>query len=203
LNWISMGIGIGAVIVAMLVFLEVKRWANQKASQNKVLLAILPPTGIKYYALATKDEKMLKIKSPTQRDKSHVYIVDKEAAWDAWWPFSDFRLTQVLIKEITYYEGQKEPALKRGIDEIANARTVAIIQDSNDLAALAREVRGDNDTLFGAKTGVITVIVCAIILIVAGVGTYYTYKGYDYVIRTSQIAQLLAEKLGIIVPVVK
>jgi hypothetical protein len=192
LNWDSLFIGIAVISLATLIFIEFRRWQNNRDSQHCVQLEILPPTGQIYYALAKKDEHSLTIKSPSQRDVKFTYMVDTHATWDVSYPSSDLSITQVNIKRVTYYEGGKEPALKRkvlvtetdenGRDfkvlkdiEIATPTLVALAKDGNDLRDIIREVNGDNG-IFGANAGLVTIIVCGLVLIVSGVSLYYTYQ---------------------------
>jgi hypothetical protein len=191
LNWSSFGIGFGVIIFSVLIFVEVRRWQNNNDARNSMLLEILPPTGTPYYALAKKDEHALTIKSPTQKGVKFTYFTDVQAAWDFRYPSSDLSITQVNIKRVTYYEGQKEPALKRKVYvteirdgvtykvlkdlEIATPTLVALAKDGNDLRDIIREVNGDSG-IFGANTGLVTLIICGLVLILSGVAVYYIYQ---------------------------
>jgi hypothetical protein len=202
-TWVNYAIAPILFILALLILIEFRRWQNKKTAENKILLEILPPTGQEYYALATKDERRLIVKSPTRKDVKHAYFVDKQATWDSEYPASDIWLTRVSIKKVIYIEGQKEPAVKRPIKvidgngktvnadvEIANPTMVALTKDSDDLAAIIREVNG-NTGLFGANTGLVTFIVCALVLIVSAVSVYYDFQNYNRILK-------IRDALGII-----
>jgi hypothetical protein len=192
LNWNSAIIGFAVIILSTLLFIEFRRWQNNKDAKNCIQLEILPPTGTIYYAIAKKDEHSLTIKSPTQKDVKFTYMVDTHATWDVRYPASDLEVTQVWIKRVTYYEGGKEPALKRKVlvtvidqegneskvlkdVEIATPTLVALAKDSHDLRDIIREVNGDTG-IFGANTSLVTLIICGLILVAAGVIFYYIYQ---------------------------
>lgn len=213
MNWESTAIGILVIIFFTLMFIEVRRWQNGRDANNNILLEILPPTGQEYYALAKKDERALTIKSPTQKGVKFTYFVDKQATWDSQYPASDLSITRVNIKKVIFQEGEKEPAVKRkvyikevdddGIEhtvlkniEIATPTLVALAKDGDDLRDIIREVNGDAG-LFGANTGTITIILCALILIITGGCAYYAYTGYNELLVTKSNTIAIGIKLGI------
>ncbi len=185
--WYNSAIGIGVALLAILIYIELRRWQNKRDAKNKVLLEILPPTGQEYYALATKDEKRLTVKSPTVKGLKHTYFVDRQATWDSEYPMSDLSFTRVTIKKVIYKEGEKEPAVKRpsivmadgkateAYVEIANPTLVALTKDADDLVVIIRETNGSQG-IFGANTNLVIIIVLAIILAIGGANTYYLYK---------------------------